>query len=102
MTKQITDYLTCPMPDNDSGSETVGGYLSALLMTLYREGEGFSGKRPFGNSGWEGEVAEAWVRAGLLPGELTTDCWDEDEIEYDEQLFLLILEFILGQCLVGN
>lgn len=38
---------------------TVGGYLAKLLITLLREEEGFSGKRPLGNSGWLGVIEEA-------------------------------------------
>lgn len=46
-----------PLPPNseaasESGASTVGGYLIALLRQLWQEEEGFSGKRPFGNSGW--------------------------------------------------
>lgn len=93
-------YLSCPMDlDNDSGAQTVGGYLSALLITLYYEGEGFSGKRPFGNSGWEDDVAEAWVRAGLLPGEVSKNRWDEDEVEYEPSTFLTVLRSVLQDAL---
>ena len=33
---------------------TVKDYLKTLLHTLWDEEDGFSGKRPFGNSGWQG------------------------------------------------
>lgn len=42
--------------ENDAGAETVRDYLKALLAALWNEGEGFSGKRPLGNSGWEHEL----------------------------------------------
>jgi hypothetical protein len=42
--------LDLPLPENDSGASTVRGYLLALLTELFREVDGFSGKRPFGNS----------------------------------------------------
>jgi hypothetical protein len=39
--------------DSDAGDNiTIRDYLRILLETLWEEGEGFSGKRPFGNSGW--------------------------------------------------
>jgi len=39
--------------DNDAGAETVKEYLITLLHEVWNKGESFSGKRPFGNSGWE-------------------------------------------------
>lgn len=53
------DVLALPMPDNDAGAATVREYLQALLLVLWMEEEGFSGKRPFGNSGWQGELENA-------------------------------------------
>jgi hypothetical protein len=35
---------------------TIRNYFKELLLTLWKEEEGFSGKRPFGNSGWQKEV----------------------------------------------
>jgi hypothetical protein len=32
---------------------SVGEYMTKLLAVLLKEGEAFSGKRPFGNSGWQ-------------------------------------------------
>lgn len=68
--KQILDL---PLPDNDFGATTVRGYLVALLTQLWREEEGFSGKRPFGNSGWTYDVYVPMVRAGMVPGRFTDD-----------------------------
>lgn len=65
--KQI---LALPMPDtNDADASTVGEYLSALLIALIEEGEGFSGKRPIGNSDWQFQLAQPLVEAGLVEGE---------------------------------
>lgn len=66
--------LDLPMPDgNDAGAATVRGYLIALLAELWREEEGFSGKRPFGNSGWQYDVYVPMVRAGLVAGTFDED-----------------------------
>lgn len=49
------DYEEClniKLSDNDSGKNTVKEYLLELLLTLWKKEESFSGKRPFGNSGW--------------------------------------------------
>lgn len=58
--------LALPMEGNDSGADTVHGYLIALLAAVWSEGEGFSGKRPFGNSGWEWDVYTALGKAGFI------------------------------------
>ena len=60
--------LDIPMGDNDAGAATIRDYLIKLLRTLWSEEEGFSGKRPFGNSGWQQEVMVAMVRAGAIKG----------------------------------
>lgn len=67
--------LACPMDeDNDAEVATVGAYLVALGQRVWDEGEGFSGKRPFGNSDWEHEVFFALAKAGLIPS--THDRYD--------------------------
>jgi hypothetical protein len=48
-------------------------YLCALLTQLWSEGEGFSGKRPFGNSGWEYDLYHALIKADAVEGELDGD-----------------------------
>jgi len=65
--------LACPMQDNDAGADTIRTYLVALLAELWKHGEGFGGKRPFGNSGWEYELYEALARQGYI-----TSTFDED------------------------
>jgi hypothetical protein len=32
------------------------------------EGEGFDGKRPFGNSGWDSDLFKPLIKAGLVAG----------------------------------
>lgn len=59
--------------DNDAGAATVRDYLVKLLETVWREEEGFNGKRPFGNSGWRSDVHLALVSAGLVTGSFDQD-----------------------------
>jgi hypothetical protein len=54
------------MRENDANASTVRDYLIALLAALWEEGQGFSGKRPFGNSGWRYDLYEPLGRAGLI------------------------------------
>ena len=65
--------LACPMEPNDSGATTVGGYLRELLRAVWVEQEGFSGKRPFGNSSWDSDIEAALIRAQLVKGSLDSD-----------------------------
>lgn len=64
----IAQVLDCPMPDNNAGADTVRGYLLELLEMVWVEEDGFSGKRPFGDSGWKHEIYGALNRAGIIPG----------------------------------
>lgn len=67
--------LACPMDPttNDAGASTVRGYLVRLLTELWTEQDGFSGKRPFGNSSWDLELYKALIQAGLLEGVVDED-----------------------------
>lgn len=65
--------LDCPMGDNDANATTIRGYLVDLLKLVWEEGEGFDGKRPFGNSSWESEPLNALAAAGLIEGEMVHD-----------------------------
>lgn len=61
--------LDCPMDEsNPTGASNVRGYLQALLLMVWAEGEGFSGKRPFGESGWEYDLYIPLAKAGLVEG----------------------------------
>lgn len=61
--------LDLPIPTNDAGAETVREYFKELLATVLVEEESFSGKRPFGNSGWQHEFLTPLEDAGYIqPG----------------------------------
>lgn len=61
---------------------TLKEYLKELLTELWVEEEGFSGKRPFGNSGWQFDVYGSLIKAGHVEGTLDEDgCIDRfDEV----------------------
>jgi hypothetical protein len=94
------ELLDLPLPENDSGATTVRGYFAALLTELWREEEGFSGKRPFGNSGWQSDLYLPMIKAGAVPGTVDEDGYiDEFDSAAERQAGELILAAItlLGQ-----
>lgn len=72
-TPTALEILDTPMEPNDSGATTVRGYLIALLAAVWEHGEDFSGKRPFGNSGWTWDLYGALVKAGHIDGTFDED-----------------------------
>ena len=57
--------LDVELPENDADAGTVRGYFKELLCSLLIEEESFSGKRPFGNSGWRYDIIEPLHHAGF-------------------------------------
>lgn len=56
--------------DSDAGENiTVRDYLRILLEKVWEDGEGFSGKRPFGNSGWEHDLYRPLALGGYIKGD---------------------------------
>jgi hypothetical protein len=69
--------------DGDNGKQQLKDYLKDLLLTMWREGESFSGKRPFGNSGWQYDVYQAMIKHKHLKGKLDEDGY-VDECDTNE------------------
>lgn len=68
---------------NDLDKEvTIKEYFIEILKRFWEEKEGFSGKRPFGNSGWDWDLFIPLIKAGLIKGELDEDGDIED---FDEK-----------------
>jgi hypothetical protein len=85
--------------DSDAGDNiTVRQYLFKLLETLWAEGEGFSSKRPFGNSGWEFDLYKPLVIGGFIKGTLDENGYveDYDKEEADAYVFELISAIFFG------
>ena len=71
---QPSEVLALPMPPNDANATTIGDYLEALLLAVWDQGEGFSGKRPFGDStSWKWDVSTALVQGGAVEVTLDSD-----------------------------
>lgn len=71
---------------------TVKDFLEQLLMKVWVEEEDFSGKRPFGNSGWKQDVAVALIKAKVIDGELDEDGYIED---YDRHEFETLMRDLI-------
>lgn len=87
--------LDLPMqPGNDAEAATVRDYLKALLTTLLREEEGFSGKRPFGNSSWMYELYLPLVKAGAVAGKLDDEGYivEVDDAAADDMILKAVAE----------
>jgi hypothetical protein len=65
-------------PGNDADASTVREYLLELIATLWRQGDGFSSKRPFGESTWQYSIYTALLRAGLVTGQFDEDGYVRD------------------------
>jgi hypothetical protein len=80
--------LATTMQENDADADTIGDYLRELLLVLLEEQDQFSGKRPFGNSGWTYDMYAALIAEGLVEGELDEDGHVQD-VDEDEAYALL-------------
>ncbi len=104
-------YIPAPKPAQGRGLDdalkvmvsggTVLDYLRELLELLWQEQDGFSGKRPFGNSGWEWDLYVPLAKAGFIDlGPVSEDgCFDsyngnqkKAAHEYVKQLILRAFE----------
>lgn len=84
MAKKHREALESKFTSRDLEKDlTFRQYFTTLLMTLWEEGEGFSGKRPFGNSGWEYDLFIGLCQAGLIKHEVDMEDTEYPEYYYD-------------------
>jgi len=101
-TYNTKDLCNLNMPEgNEACVPTLGDYLASLLTELWREKENFSGKRPFGNSGWDYFVYICFHNAGIIS--LTLDEFgDIETLDSDqEQKADLIIESLIKYVFKG-
>lgn len=79
---QIDRVLNAPMGENDADAKTIREYLVFLGREVWCVGEGFSGKRPFGNSSWEYEIYNALAENNLIEAQYHT--YDDGDRELGE------------------
>lgn len=81
---------------------SVREYLCRLLVTLWDEEECFSGKRPFGNSGWAFDLIYSLVACGFIPGTLTVDSdGDLENCIYDQEDANIKIQQLICYCFYG-
>lgn len=75
----VLSVLNCVIENSDIDYLcTVREYMVELLTTLWEKEDGFSGKKPFGNSGWKYDVYLALVLNGIVDGKLDAEGFVED------------------------
>lgn len=58
-------------PAHGNEGMTIGSFFAHAAAQLWSEGSGFSGKRPFGDSGWEWAIHRTLAKYLVAPAELT-------------------------------
>lgn len=77
--KDTLEYALSLRFNSDAGDNlSIRDYLYKLLDTLWKEEEGFSGKRPFGNSGWMYELYTPLVKNDIIEGTLDENGYIDD------------------------
>lgn len=82
---QARAVLALPLdPHNDANAGSIREYLVKLLLLVWKDGECFDGKRPFGNSGWDFDIYKPLGAAGLVELVLDEDGYI-DRFDWEEQ-----------------
>ena len=82
---------------SDAGADiTIRDYLSKLLLKLWKDKEGFSGKRPWGNSGWDYDLYTALIKGKYITGQL--DEYGYIEIFSASEANKYVEQLILAMC----
>lgn len=67
------EILDAPYHFKDAAANSLREYFYTLLLALWYQGEEFSGKRPFGNSGWDWDIYACLVKLEVIKGKLDED-----------------------------
>jgi hypothetical protein len=98
MPTNLVEVLDVELGPNDAGASTVREYFARLLIAVWDEEEGFSGKRPFGNSSWKHELYAPLVKEGLVTGSFDEEGYVDtmDTEAADKMLREALLAFVEG------
>ena len=75
--------------DDLSKTVTVREFFYELLKKLWIQQEGFSGKRPFGNSSWDCDLIKCLILNNLIVGKIDEDGYLEDYDSNEVETFVL-------------
>lgn len=83
---------------------TVREFFNELLLKLWDEQDGFSGKRPFGNSCWYIPVMEALGKAGAFPATVTESEYEgePDDVRFDYKIADKFVRGLISRMCLGN
>lgn len=78
---------------------TIREFFFELMKALWEEKECFDGKRPFGNSGWDGDLIKCLIENKLVEGKLDEDGYleDYDYAKVDKFIFNKIIKPLFGK-----
>jgi len=94
-----TNVLDLKFKSEDLGKKvTIRQFFFELMKIFWYDPEGFSGKRPFGNSGWDSDLIICLVKNKLIKGKLDEDGYLEDysNKECDQFVMSKILKPLFG------
>lgn len=74
--------LALPLEPNDSGADTVRGYLLELLKVAWDAGDDLN---PFGNSGWKWDLYRVLVNAGYVASPFDERGYVEPRADFDKR-----------------
>ncbi len=75
-----------------TGPITIRDYLKKLLKTLWLQQEEFSGKRPFGDSGWTYDLYSPLVQHGFIKGTIEDGYLEEFDQDHADKLIMELIE----------
>ncbi len=77
---------------SELGKITLRKYFLRCMKEFWNDGEGFSGKRPFGNSGWQwdiyrGMIVNKWIEGTLDENGYIKEMSDENKKEAHRMIY---------------
>lgn len=84
------NVLELKFKSGDLGKKvTVRQFFFELMKTLWIEQEMFDGKRPFGNSAWDGDLIACLIKNKLIKGKLDEDGYIDDYDSKEAEKFVI-------------
>lgn len=99
---QFKEIFNAHMKMPDGTERTVGERLLSLMSKCWKEGESFSGKRPFGWDEWQMDFCAPLITLGLINGNIDED----NEIEWidweeGEKIIAALIEWMQQKVIMS-